>query len=96
MASQSLQRPNLPSARPAVARLSTPAAQRAATRSGAMSTLMSSLAADGARLAGEDYPFVAPNVRPETNCFWSAKNTTSTGSATMTDPAATRLVSVKN
>ena len=41
-------------------------------------------------------PLVDPRVRPETNCLWSTKNTISTGSATITDPAATRLVSVKN
>ena len=41
-------------------------------------------------------PWSIPRVRPETNCFCSTKNTISTGSATMIDPAATRLVSVKN
>ena len=41
-------------------------------------------------------PFVDPRVSPDTNCFCRTKKTISTGSATMTEPAATRLVSVKN
>lgn len=36
-------------------------------------------------------PFVEPRVRPETNCFCKVKNTMSTGSATSTEPAASRL-----
>ena len=45
---------------------------------------------------GGRHPLVDPRVSPETNCFCSTKNTISTGRATMIDPAATRLVSVKN
>ena len=36
-------------------------------------------------------PLVEPRVSPDTNCFWSTKNTSSTGSATRTDPADSRL-----
>jgi hypothetical protein len=42
------------------------------------------------------HPFVAPSVRPDTNCRWRMKNTTSVGNATSTDAADTRLSSVKN
>ncbi len=42
------------------------------------------------------HPLVAPSVRPETNCFCSRKKTIRVGIATTTDPAATRLLSVKN
>src|SRR5687767_4249724 len=41
-------------------------------------------------------PLVAPSVRPATNCFCRTKKMTSVGRAITTDPAATRLKSVKN
>ena len=51
----------------------------------------SRLHGSGARVRWSPQPFVEPRVRPATNCFWSTKNTISTGSATSTEPAESRL-----
>jgi hypothetical protein len=53
--------------------------------------LQSALTAAVATAASMRQPLFAPSVRPETNCFCSAKNTINVGRATMTDPAASRL-----
>jgi len=43
------------------------------------------------RSSGGAHPFVAPRVRPDTNCFCRAKNTIRVGRATSTEPADSRL-----
>ncbi len=43
------------------------------------------------RANGTGQPFVAPRVRPDTNCFCSMKKTMMGGRATITEPAESRL-----
>src|SRR5512140_864699 len=45
---------------------------------------------------GAAHSFVDPRVSPLTNCFWRAKKTISVGIATRMEPAAIRLLFVKN
>ena len=40
---------------------------------------------------GRGHPLLAPSVRPPTNCLCSSKNTSTVGSAMITEPAASRL-----
>ena len=52
--------------------------------------------AAGADEGDPRHPLFAPSVSPLTKCFWRTTNTRSVGSAVISAPAASRLLSVKN